>query len=69
MIFQFFNTQWHNPTKGDWTETVKLDLEAFGIQVNLDTIKSKSKLSFKSMVKKKAIEHGLKILQAKKEKH
>ena len=67
MIFQFFNTQWHNPTKGDWTETVKLDLVAFGIQVNLDTIKSKS--SFKSMVKKKALEHGLKILQAKKEKH
>ena len=48
---------------------MKLDLEAFVIPVNLDTIKTKSKLSIKSMVKKKALAHELKILQAKKEKH
>ena len=32
MIHQFFVTQWMNPTRGDWTETVRKDLEEFGIQ-------------------------------------
>ena len=69
MIYQFFITQWHNPTRGDWTETVKQDLEAFDIQVDFEVIKSKSKLSFKNMVKKKALEYGLESLLSQKEKH
>ena len=69
MIHQFFITQWHNPTRGDWTETVKQDLDAFDIQVDFDVIRSKSKLSFKNMVKKRALECGLDILLSKKEKH
>ena len=55
MIYQFFITQWYNPTRG---ETVKQDLESFDIQVN-----------FKTMVKKRALEYGSEILLSQKEKH
>ena len=66
-IYQFFITLWHNPTRGDWTETVKQDLKAFDIQVDFEVIKSKSKLSFKNMVKKKALKYGLEYLLSQKE--
>ena len=62
-------TQWHHPTRGDWSEQVKEDLKLFGICSDLDWIKSKSKFSFKSLVKSKAKELGLQILIKKKEKH
>ena len=29
MLYSFFLTQWHTPSKGDWTEQVKADLEEF----------------------------------------
>ena len=69
MLWKIFTTQWHNPTKGDWSEQVKEDLKLFEICSDLDWIKSKSKFSFKSLVKSKAKELGLKILINKKEKH
>ena len=43
MIHQFFKTQWYNPTKGDWTETVRLDLEDFCIPISLEAIKKHTK--------------------------
>ena len=54
MLNSFFITQWNNPTRGDWTEEVKSDLEDFGIPCSFEWIKSKSQLSFKSLVKTKA---------------
>ena len=69
MLHQFFVTQLNNPTKGDWTETVKEDLEDFGIQMNTEIIKSKSKEAFKRLVKVKAKEYGLEMLLKKKENH
>jgi hypothetical protein len=69
MIHQFFTAQWYNPSRGDWTETVKQDLEDFEIPVNLEDIKFKSKYSFKKEVKEKARDLSMKILMKKKEGH
>ena len=69
MISQFFWTQWHNPTKGDWTESVKLDLEDLNISMSLEEMKGKSQDSMKKIVKVKAIEYSLESLLKKKAKH
>ena len=69
MLYSFFTTQWHNPSKGDWTEQVRKDLEEFGIQSNLEHIKSKSKETFKKIVKVKAKEVALKKLILKRDTH
>ena len=69
MIHQFFTAQWFNPSRGDWTETVKLDLEEFDIPVNLEEIKAKSKYTFKKEVKERAKELSMSILMKKKEGH
>ena len=47
MISKFFWTQWRNPTKGDWTETVKQDLKDFKIGIEDITAKSKNVVSQK----------------------
>ena len=65
MISQFFWTQWYNPTRGDWTESVRADLEDFDIPENLEMIREKPKDSFKNMVKVKALEYSLEALQKK----
>ena len=65
MLFSFFITQWHNPTQGDWTEQVKVDLKDFGISENFDFITSKSKQAFKRLVKTKANEYALNKLLGK----
>ena len=66
MLFQFFSTQWKYPCNSkEWTEQVKLDLEDFGISVDLD-FKSKSKYSFKNLVKLKAKKYAfMKLMEAK----
>ena len=69
MIFNFFKAQWNNPVRGDWTETVKTDLEDFSISINLEDIKKQSKEVFKKKVKAKAQEYSLNILLEKKETH
>ena len=37
----FFQTQWNNPCRGDWTEEVKTDLEELEIGINLEMMKTK----------------------------
>ena len=69
MIHQFFVTQWMNPTRGDWTETVRKDLEEFGIQEDIEFLKSKSKGIFKRLLKKKAREIAFESLVEMKVKH
>ena len=69
MVYSFFITQWYNPSKGDWTEQVKLDLQEFNIPIDFDYISSKSKDSFKKMVKRKAKELVLKKLLISKANH
>jgi hypothetical protein len=56
-------TQWYNEIDGDWTKEIKLNLEEFGIPCDFAYIKSMSKFSFKSLVKRKAKEYALRILQ------
>ena len=65
MLYQFFQTQWNNPSKGDWTETVKVDLKHFGIACDFKKIKSKSTEAFKRTVRIKAQEYALEKLTLK----
>ena len=69
MLYNFFKAQWKYPTTNDWTEQVKIDLEDFGIKINLDYIKSKSTNTFKQLVKVKAKEFAFSNFMIKKEKH
>ena len=69
MLFQFFLTQLTNPTKGDWTETVKVNLEEYEIPLDFEQLKIKSKDSFKKALKKKAKEVALEKLKKQQEKH
>ena len=69
MMSIFFFTQWANPTRGDWSEQVKIDLEEFEIPINFEEIKSKSKEAFKRKVQIKAKEYALKKLTEKQATH
>ena len=69
MLHQFFITQWNKPTRGDWTETAKDNLEEFGLKADFGFLKSKSKTSFKNILKKKAKECAYKELTEKQAKH
>ena len=51
MLYKFFITQWFNPTKGDWTETVREDLSDFGMSPDIEYYE-KGKYSIKNEVKK-----------------
>ena len=69
MLSIFFMTQWNNPTKGDWTEQVKVDLTDFEISSDFNEVRSKTKMTFKKTVKTKAKEYALKMLTKQQEKH
>ena len=69
MLYSCFIVQWHNPSKGDWTELVKEDLDDFKIELSFENMQAKSKDSFKRIVKSKAKEYALKILLEKKSLH
>ena len=66
MLFKFFFVQWNFPCNGDWTEQIKCDLYDFGLECNLDLLASKSKESFKNMIKTKAMEFTLNNLLSRK---
>ena len=65
----FFKAQWKYPAMNDWTEQVKLDLEDFGIKIDLIFIQSKSKNVFIQLVKIKAKEFAFCNFMEKKERH
>ena len=69
MLSRFFYAQWNNEVKNDWTAQVRKDLEDFGIPEDLDFIKSKSKDSFKKLVKIKAADYALHELNHMKASH
>ena len=69
MLYNVFITQWNNPCKGDWTEQVKTDLEDLNIPCSFSFIKSKSKESFKTIVKAKTQELSLTYLKTLQLKH
>ena len=53
MLAKFFKIQCKYPYKEDWTKQVQEDLEVFGLDNDLEKIKTTSKNSFKSLVKLK----------------
>ena len=69
MLYSFFITQWNNPCKGDWSEYVKQDLKDFQIHQSFQEIQSKSKYTFKKLVKSKAEEFALTSLIDLKNTH
>ena len=69
MLYKFFITQWNNPCRGDWTETVKNDLEDMEITSDFNYLKSKSREAFKKLVKEKAREYALEQLTQKQRLH
>ena len=68
-LYQFFITQWLNPNRGDWTETVKETMEEYNISIDFEYLKSKSKDSFKKMVKEQENKNAMRILKEKQAKH
>ena len=69
MVYSFFTTQWYSPSKGDWTEQIKEDLDDFKIPCSFDFISSKSDEAFKALVKKCAKIYTIELLQKQKIKH
>ena len=69
MLYSFLLTQWHNPSKGDWSELVKDNLEEFGIPADFKLIRKMSKEAFKKSVKVKSKELAFRNLLSKKVKH
>ena len=70
MIFKFFMAQWNFPAnKDEWTEQVRKDLEEFKMEEELEWIGSRSKLTFKNIVKIQARELAFDWLMKKKESH
>jgi hypothetical protein len=69
MLYKFFVAQWENQTKCDWTERIREDLADLDIEENFDYIQSKSKETFKNIVKVKIREFTLEKLNEAKFKH
>ena len=69
MLYKFFSAQWNHPSENDWTTQARQDLADFGLEPDLNLIKSKSKWSFKTLIKIKAKEFALCFLLDKKDTH
>ena len=69
MLYKFFSAQWSHPSENDWTTQARQDLVDFGLEPDLNLIKSKSKWSFKTLIKIKAKEFALCFLLDKKDTH
>ena len=69
MLAMFLKIQWKYPCKEDWTTQVQEDLEDFGMDNDLEKIKTTSKNSFKRLVKMKAKKYALDYLQDLKASH
>ena len=51
LLQKFFKAQMNNPVKTDWCTQVKLDLEEFGIEDDLEYLTTLSKYKMSKMVK------------------
>ena len=65
----FFICQWKQPGQDDWTLQVKQDLEDFSLPCSIDFVKTKSKYSFKKLVKTKSKDYALYKFLQRKETH
>ena len=69
MLYRVFIVQWLYPCQGDWTLQVKIDLEDFGLPVDLTVLKKYSKPRYKNLVKLKATEFTFNLLLERKFKY
>ena len=57
MLYKCFITQWKYPAiRNEWTEQVKIDLEDFGLPVDLEFLAGKSVNAFKLDIKRRTKE-------------
>ena len=69
ILYAFFMKQYSKPTQGDWICQVLDDMKEFDISCSFDYMKSMSKLSFKTIVKKRAIEFAFRKYRKSKLLH
>ena len=69
LLHTFFLAQLENPTNGDWASQVLQDLEDLEINLKSSEIKEMSKLSYKSIVRKRIEREELEYLNNIKQKH
>ena len=69
LIYRIFEAQVRNPSKNDWSETVKQDLEELGIENTFSQIKSLQQDKFRSVVRKAIEEKTYRFLTNLKLKH
>ena len=69
LLRQCFNSQYENPSKGDWVLTVREDLRDLEISLDMETIANTRKEEFKRIVKNAVKERSLEYLQKLQEKH
>ena len=68
-MYRFLKAQLDNPTKNDWGQTIKNDIEMFKIGLSIKEIENMSKKAFKNLVKKKEKEASFEYLLIEKSKH
>ena len=69
LIKRFYLAQKSNPSKNDWTETVKNDLKELNIDMQEEKIQKMKKYNFKKVVKEKIAVEAFNYLMKKKETH
>ena len=69
MLFKFVETQYKYPVIDDWTLQVVEDFKDFGIPVSFKSMRSKSEMSVKRMLKIKTNEFALNHLLNLKSEH
>ena len=69
MLHKFFKVQWEYPTKYDWTETVKGDFDFFGLDLDIEKIKTFKKEKYAKIVKNKVRAVAFEYLLDKKSQH
>ena len=50
LVYSFLKAQLDNPTKNDWGQTIKNDIEMFKIGLSIKEIENMSKKAFKNLV-------------------
>ena len=69
LIYNFFQEQSSNPVKGDWILTVKDDLEAIGIDLEIEEIEQLSEGQFKTIIDEAVEKHAFEYLIGLKNSH
>ena len=69
LVKKVFKAQWENPTKGDFSELVKEDLDMIGAKYDENILLGYSKAQFKAFIKKHINEASFKYLKSLQIKH